>query len=153
MKQKIGVENIDHVGIVVPNIEQAIRHYEKNFHVERSEIKVSKKQKVKISLLTFKNIKLELIEPLDQQSPINGFLSKINSLFKNEKFDSSSIIVTWWDFGYWLNYFSGLSSVHDGGSQRSPKTYLVANSLTSTSQKSSYNNIKYLVSSLSLIHI
>ena len=56
-------------------------------------------------------------------------------------------MVTWWDYGYWLNYFSGLKSVHDGGSQRSPKTYLVANSLTSTSQKESYNNINYIVSS------
>ena len=76
MKQKIEVENIDHVGIVVPSIEQAIKHYEKNFNVGGGEIKISKKQKVKISLLKFKNIKLELIEPLDQQSPINGFLSK-----------------------------------------------------------------------------
>ena len=76
MKQKIGVENIDHVGIVVPSIEQAIKHYEKNFNVERGEIKVSKKQQVKISLLEFKNIRLELIEPLNKESPINGFLSK-----------------------------------------------------------------------------
>ena len=76
MKQKIEVENIDHVGIVVPSIEQAIKHYEKNFNVERGEIKISKKQKVKISLLKFKNIKLELIEPLDHESPVNSFLSK-----------------------------------------------------------------------------
>ena len=76
MKQKISVENIDHVGIVVPNIEQAIRHYKKNFNVECGEIKVSKKQKVKISLIEFKNIKLELIEPLDHESPVNSFLSK-----------------------------------------------------------------------------
>ena len=76
MKQKIEVGNIDHVGIVVPSIEQAIKHYEKNFNVERCEIKVSKKQQVKISLLKFKNIRLELIEPLNKESPINGFLSK-----------------------------------------------------------------------------
>jgi methylmalonyl-CoA/ethylmalonyl-CoA epimerase len=76
LKQKIEVGNIDHVGIVVPSIEQAIKHYEKNFNVERGEIKVSKKQQVKISLLEFKNIRLELIEPLNKESPINGFLSK-----------------------------------------------------------------------------
>ena len=76
MKQKIEVGNIDHVGIVVPSIEQAIKHYEKNFNVERGEIKVKKKQQVKISLLEFKNIRLELIEPLNKESPINGFLSK-----------------------------------------------------------------------------
>jgi methylmalonyl-CoA/ethylmalonyl-CoA epimerase len=76
LKQKIEVGNIDHVGIVVPSIEQAIKHYEKNFNVQRGEIKVSKKQQVKISLLEFKNIRLELIEPLNKESPINGFLSK-----------------------------------------------------------------------------
>jgi len=76
LKQKIDVGNIDHIGIVVPNIEQAIRHYEKNFNVERGEIKVSKKQNVKISLLEFKNIKLEFIEPLNQKSPVKRFLSK-----------------------------------------------------------------------------
>ena len=36
--------------------------------------------------------------------------------------------------------------MHDGGSQRSPKTYLVANALTSTSQKNSYDIINYVVS-------
>ena len=67
-------------------------------------------------------------------------------LLSKEGYNSSSIVVTWWDYGYWLNFFSGLSSVHDGGSQRSPKTYLVAKSLTSTSQKNSYNIINYVVS-------
>ena len=67
--------------------------------------------------------------------------------FKVNNFDTSSIIVTWWDYGYWLNLFSGLTNVHDGGSQRSVKTYLVANSLTSTSQEKSYDMIKYLTSS------
>ena len=83
-------------------------------------------------------------------TPMPSFSVKITEAFtsfKNKNFDNSSIIVTWWDFGYWLNYFSGLSSVHDGGSQRSPKTYLVAKSLTSTEQLKSYDMINYLVSS------
>ena len=82
-------------------------------------------------------------------TPMPSFSNKITEAFtsfKDGSFDNSSIVVTWWDFGYWLNYFSGLSSVHDGGSQRSPKTYLVAKSLTSTEQLKSYNMINYLVS-------
>ncbi len=74
-------------------------------------------------------------------------ITKAFDSFNSNKYDKSSIIVTWWDYGYWLNYFSGLSSVHDGGSQTTPKTYLVANSLSSSSQIKSYNNIKYLTSS------
>ena len=48
MQKKIDINNIDHIGIVVPNIEEAINHYQKNFNVKKSEIKISKEQKVKI---------------------------------------------------------------------------------------------------------
>ena len=83
-------------------------------------------------------------------TPTPSFSSEITTAFdslKSDNFDRKSVIVTWWDYGYWLNFFSGLSTVHDGGSQRSPKTYLVANSLTSTSIEKSYNTINYIVSS------
>ena len=82
-------------------------------------------------------------------TPMPSFSIKTTQAFdllSKEGYDSSSVVVTWWDYGYWLNFFSGLSSVHDGGSQRSPKTYLVAKSLTSTSQKNSYDIINYVVS-------
>ena len=32
MQKKIDINNIDHIGIVVPNIEEAINHYQKNFN-------------------------------------------------------------------------------------------------------------------------
>ncbi len=83
-------------------------------------------------------------------TPTPSFSSELTRAFdslNSDNFDKKSVIVTWWDYGYWLNFFSGLSTVHDGGSQRSPKTYLVANTLTSTSQKKSYDTINYLVSS------
>ena len=83
-------------------------------------------------------------------TPTPSFSSEITAAFfslNSENFDRKSVIVTWWDYGYWMNFFSGLSTVHDGGSQRSPKTYLVANSLTSTSIEKSYNTINYIVSS------
>jgi len=83
-------------------------------------------------------------------TPKPSFSSEMTEAFyslNSENFDRESVIITWWDYGYWSNFFSGLSTVHDGGSQRSPKTYLVANSLTSTSIKKSYNTINYIVSS------
>jgi len=83
-------------------------------------------------------------------TPNPSFSSEITKAFvslNSDSYDRKSVIVTWWDYGYWLNFFSGLSTVHDGGSQRSPKTYLVANSLTSTSIEKSYNTINYIVSS------
>ncbi len=82
--------------------------------------------------------------------PQPSFSTELTESFhslQSKNFDPDSVVITWWDYGYWLNYFSNLRTVHDGGSQRSPKTYLVANSLTSSSQKDSYNKINYIVSS------
>jgi len=89
-------------------------------------------------------------------TPTPSFSSQTTSAFyslNSKKYDRKSVIVTWWDYGYWMNFFSGLTTVHDGGSQRSAKTYLVANSLTSSSIRKSYNTINYIVSSdLDMVH-
>ena len=77
----------------------------------------------------------------------SGEITKGFHSLQSNNFDQSSIVITWWDYGYWLNFFSGLSSVHDGGTQRSAKTYLVASSLTSSNQIKSYDIMNYIVSS------
>ncbi len=76
MDKTLDSNKIDHIGIVVPNIKQSIEHYENIFGVKSSAIIISEAQKVKISFIEFSNIKLELIQPLDQTSPINNFLNK-----------------------------------------------------------------------------
>ena len=76
MDKILDTNKIDHIGIVVPNIKQSIKHYENIFGVTSSAIVVSEAQKVKISFIEFSNIKIELIQPLDQTSPINNFLNK-----------------------------------------------------------------------------
>ena len=76
MDKILDSNKIDHIGIVVPNIKQSIKHYENIFGVTSSAIVVSEVQKVKISFIEFSNIKIELIQPLDQTSPINNFLNK-----------------------------------------------------------------------------
>jgi dolichyl-diphosphooligosaccharide--protein glycosyltransferase len=43
---------------------------------------------------------------------------------------SNAVIWTWWDFGYAIQYYARRATVHDGGSQFSPKTYFVALSFT-----------------------
>ena len=76
MDKILDSNKIDHIGIVVPNIKHSIKHYENIFGVTSSAIVVSEAQKVKISFIEFSNIKIELIQPLDQTSPINNFLNK-----------------------------------------------------------------------------
>ena len=76
MKEIIKSDKIDHIGMVVPNIEKALEHYKNVFNKQGSIPIVSESQNVKISFIEFANIKLELIEPLSEKSPISNFLKK-----------------------------------------------------------------------------
>ena len=76
MKEIIKSDKIDHIGMVVPNIEKALEHYKNVFNKQGSKPIISESQNVKISFIEFANIKLELIEPLSEKSPISNFLKK-----------------------------------------------------------------------------
>ena len=76
MNEIIKTDKIDHIGIVVPNIEKALEHYKNIFNKIGSKPIISETQNVKISFIEFSNIKLELIEPLSEKSPISNFLKK-----------------------------------------------------------------------------
>ena len=76
MKEIIKTDKIDHIGLVVPDIEKALEHYKNVFNKKGSKPIVSESQNVKISFIEFANIKLELIEPLSEKSPISNFLKK-----------------------------------------------------------------------------
>ena len=76
MNEIIKTDKIDHIGIVVPNIEKALEHYKNVFNKIGSKPIISETQNVKISFIQFSNIKLELIEPISEKSPISNFLKK-----------------------------------------------------------------------------
>ena len=76
MKEIIKSDKIDHIGMVVPDIEKALEHYKNVFNKQGSKPIVSEGQNVKISFIEFANIKLEIIEPLSEKSPISNFLKK-----------------------------------------------------------------------------
>ena len=76
MNEIIKTDKIDHIGIVVPNIEKALEHYKNVFNKIGSKPIISETQNVKISFIEFSNIKLELIEPRSEKSPISNFLKK-----------------------------------------------------------------------------
>jgi len=70
------IDKIDHIGIAVKKIEEAAR-----FHSETFGLKVSgpievPSQKVKIAFMEIGEVKLELIEPLGEDSPILKFIQK-----------------------------------------------------------------------------
>ena len=67
---------IDHIGHAVPNLEIAINSYQRIFGMVSSEIKVVEQQGIRIAYLSLGNVKIELMEPLNDKSPINKFLAR-----------------------------------------------------------------------------
>ena len=65
--------NIDHIAHAVPNIDKAILAYKKLFNVPISEIMIIEKQNIKMAVISFENLKIELMEPLNDKSPITKF--------------------------------------------------------------------------------
>jgi methylmalonyl-CoA/ethylmalonyl-CoA epimerase len=70
------ITKIDHLGIAVPSLDQAIPYYEKalGLKCERREDVAS--QKVRTAFFSVGEVHLELLEPASQDSPLAKFLEK-----------------------------------------------------------------------------
>ncbi|MFN7065513.1 MAG: STT3 domain-containing protein [Aquificaceae bacterium] len=58
---------------------------------------------------------------------------------------ASSVIWSWWDYGYVFEYYSRRAVIHDGGSQSSPKTYLVAKSFSTSDPREGWLITSFVV--------
>ena len=74
--EKIGKNVLDHIAIAVPNIEPVLEHYSKIFGAEITSPKIVSEQGIRMAYVHFENIKIELIEPLNEQSPVAKFLDR-----------------------------------------------------------------------------
>ncbi len=68
--------SVDHIAHAVPNIEDAISQYKRVFGAKVSDVKIIEKQDIKIAMISFANLKIELMEPLSDKSPIANYLRK-----------------------------------------------------------------------------
>lgn len=70
------INKIDHLGIAVPSLDQAVPYYEKalGFKCEHREEVAS--QKVRTAFFAVGEVHLELLEPTSPDSPIAKFLEK-----------------------------------------------------------------------------
>jgi methylmalonyl-CoA/ethylmalonyl-CoA epimerase len=70
------VKKIEHIGIAVKNLEQAIQTFEKLLGTKCYKIEEVEDQKVKTAFLKVGETKIELLEATSQDSPIAKFLEK-----------------------------------------------------------------------------
>lgn len=69
------VEYMDHVGIAVNDLDQALRFFEEIFDIPMGEIVELPDQGVRATLLPVGQTRLELLQPLSGDSPVGRFLS------------------------------------------------------------------------------
>ena len=69
-------KKINHIAIVVPNVNEAALKWQQALNMKKSEIIILEEHGVKVVFLEFSNLKIELLEPLNNESPISKFLEK-----------------------------------------------------------------------------
>jgi methylmalonyl-CoA/ethylmalonyl-CoA epimerase len=70
------VSHIEHIGIAVKNLEEAIRFYEEILGVPCYAVEEVKDQKVKTAFFRIGQTKIELLESTDPEGPIGKFIEK-----------------------------------------------------------------------------
>ncbi|NLX62128.1 MAG: methylmalonyl-CoA epimerase [Tissierellia bacterium] len=70
------VTKIDHIGIAVANLDEALRFYEEVLGIKCTGTEVVEEQKVKTAFLPIGDTKVELLESTDKDGPIARFIEK-----------------------------------------------------------------------------
>lgn len=70
------IGNLNHVAIAVPDLAAATAKYRDQLGAKVSEPQDEPDHGVRVVFVELPNTKIELLEPLDENSPINGFLAK-----------------------------------------------------------------------------
>ena len=70
------IKKIDHIGIAVKNLQKQIKFYTEVLGLSCTGIEEVKDQKVKVAMFAVGEIRLELLQPMSEDSPIARFLEK-----------------------------------------------------------------------------
>jgi methylmalonyl-CoA/ethylmalonyl-CoA epimerase len=70
------LEKLDHIGIAVKDLDQAMKLYREAFGIEPDLVYESSYTKAKIAFFPVGEVRIELIQPLDPESVVGKFLEK-----------------------------------------------------------------------------
>ena len=70
------IEKIDHVGIAVKDLDQAIKLYRDAFGIEPKMVYESEYTKAKIAFIPVGQVNIELLQPVDENSVMGKFIEK-----------------------------------------------------------------------------
>ncbi len=70
------MKKVDHIGIAVKNLEQVLPYYTETLGCPLLKVEEVAGQQVRVAFLDAGNIKLELLEPMSESSPVHQFIEK-----------------------------------------------------------------------------
>ena len=70
------IKKIDHIGIAVDNLEEQMHFYEDVLGLTCEGIEEVADQKVRVAIFPVGEVRIELLEPLSEDSPIAKFIAK-----------------------------------------------------------------------------
>lgn len=72
----MNLQVVDHIGVAVPSIEEALKFWQDTLGVKCHGVEVVEDQKVKTAFLPIKDTEFELLEPTAPDSPVAKFMEK-----------------------------------------------------------------------------
>ena len=70
------VKKVDHIGIAVKNLDEQIKYYTEVLGIECAGIEEIAEQKVRVAMFPLEEVRIELLEPMSDDSPIARFIEK-----------------------------------------------------------------------------
>jgi len=70
------VDGLDHIGIAVSNLQEALKIFEGTLGLKLVKTKTVEEQKVKVAMLMAGDTKIELLEPMSQETAVGNFIAK-----------------------------------------------------------------------------
>ena len=70
------IKQIDHIGIAVKNLDQQVKFYSDVLGLKCSEMEEVPDQKVKVAMFPVGEVRIELLQPTAEDSPIAKFIEK-----------------------------------------------------------------------------
>ena len=70
------LKKVDHIGIAVKNLDETIPYYTETLGLKVLKIEEVASESVRVAFIDAGNVKLELLEPMSEQSAIHTFIEK-----------------------------------------------------------------------------
>lgn len=67
---------IDHIAIVVKDLERALKNFKNTLSIDHVDLEDVQSEKVKVAILKLEDTRIELLQPLDDSSPVSKFLTE-----------------------------------------------------------------------------